>query len=134
MPVATALTDAYWRAAAEGKLAIQHCRGCARWIHFPERCCAACGSNDLGWDDVSGRGFIATFSVIHRSFVAGFEAEPYVIAWIDLPEQKGLRVFGNVVGCAPDGVRIGMAVELWFEQRGDIAMPNFKITETGDRG
>lgn len=133
-PVPTALTEPYWRAAADGRLAIQHCRRCARWIHFPERACAACGSDDLGWDEVSGHGTIATFSIVHRSFVPGFEGDPYVIAWIDLPEQAGLRAFGNVSGCAPEAVRIGMAVEVWFEARGEFAMPNFRVIQTGDRG
>lgn len=132
LPSPTPLTEPYWRAAAEGRLALQHCRGCGRWIHFPERRCAACGSRDLGWDTVSGRGRVATFSIVHRSFVPGFEGAPYVIAWIDLPEQSGLRVFGNVVGCPVDEVRIGMPVELWFEQRGDVAMPNFKAMAQGE--
>lgn len=134
LPQMTDLTAPYWRAAAEGRLAIQHCRGCDRYIHFPEPRCAECGSQDFGWDEVSGRGTVATFSVVHRSFVAGFDGAPYVIAWIDLPEQPGLRVFGNITGCAPDAVRIGMPVELWFERRGDVAMPNFKVTERGEQG
>jgi uncharacterized OB-fold protein len=134
LPVPTELTEPYWRAAAEGRLVIQHCRDCDRWIHFPERQCADCGSDDLGWDQVSGRGTVATFSVVHRSFVAGFDGEPYVIAWIDLPEQPGLRVFGNITGCTPDAVRIGLPVELWFERRGEMAMPNFKIMERGEQG
>lgn len=134
LPIPTELTEPYWRAAAEGRLVIQHCRGCGRWIHFPEPRCADCGSEDLGWDEVSGRGTVATFSVIHRSFVAGFDGEPYVIAWIDLPEQPGLRLFGNVTGCAPDAVRIGQPVEAWFERRGEMAMPNFRIIERGEQG
>lgn len=133
LPEPTDLTAPYWRAAAEGRLVLQHCRGCGRWIHFPEPRCAMCGSDQFDWDAVSGRGTVATFSVIHRSFVAGFDGEPYVIAWIDLPEQPGLRVFGNVTGCAPDAVRIGTPVEVWFEPRGDMAMPNFRTIERGER-
>ncbi len=134
LPITTELTEPYWRAAAQGRLAIQHCRGCGRWIHFPELQCADCGSLDLGWDVVEGRGTVATFSVVHRSFVTGFDEAPYVIAWIDLPERPGLRLFGNISGCAPEAVRIGMPVELWFEQRGEMKMPNFRAIDKGKQG
>ncbi len=124
----TPLTQPYWDAAARGELALQRCRACRGWIHFPEPACPTCGSADLAFEPVSGLGTVETFSVIHKSFVPEFAGrEPYVIAWIALPEQAGLRVFGNVTGCAPAEVAIGMAVEVFFEARdGHAALPNFK--------
>lgn len=124
----TALTRPYWDAAAEGRLAIQRCGSCRRWVHFPRPRCPSCGSAALAFEPVSGKGKVETFTVIHRSFVPGFEG-PYVAAWIALPEQEGLRAFGNVTGCAPDEVTIGMAVEVWFELRGDRKLPNFRKTQ-----
>jgi uncharacterized OB-fold protein len=123
----TALFQPYWDAAARGELAIQRCRACRHWIHFPEAACPACASADLAFEPVSGQGKVETFSVIHKSFVPEFQGrEPYIIAWIALPEQPGLRVFGNIVG-APEDVSIGMAVEVCFEARdGHGALPNFK--------
>jgi uncharacterized OB-fold protein len=124
----TDLFQPYRDAAARGELAIQRCRACRRWIHFPEGSCPACGSADLTFEPVSGQGKVETFSVIHKSFVPAFQGrEPYVIAWIGLPEQAGLRVFGNVVGTAAEEVFIGLEVEVFFEARdGNGAMPNFK--------
>ena len=131
----TALTQPYWNAAARGVLAIQRCRACGRWIHFPEPACASCGSSDLDFEPVSGRGHVETFSVIHRSFVPEFaDRTPYAIAWIGLVEQQGLRVFGNVTGCAPDEIAIGMEVEVFFETRDGRTLPNFrKATRESDR-
>jgi len=124
----TALFQPYLDAAARGELAIQRCRACRRWIHFPESSCPTCGSTELAFEPVSGQGTVETFSVIHKSFVPEFQGrEPYVIAWIGLPEQPGLRVFGNIVDAAPEDVSIGMAVEVFFETRdGHGALPNFK--------
>src|SRR5208282_2331809 len=94
-----ALTRPYWEAAARGELAIQRCRSCRRWIHFPEPACPDCGSADLAFEPVSGRGHVETFSIVHRSFVQAFAGRtPYAIAWIALDEQPGLRTFGNVTG------------------------------------
>ena len=123
----SSLSQHYWDGAARGELIIQRCTACRRWIHFPEHACPSCGGHDFTFDPVSGQGHVETFSVIHRSFVPAFaERSPYVIAWIGLPEQEGLRVFANVTGCAPDEVAIGMAVEVCFESQDGRTVPNFK--------
>jgi uncharacterized OB-fold protein len=121
------LTQPYRDGAARGELVLQRCLDCAHWIHFPEPRCSSCGGENFDFVPVSGQGQVETFSVIHRSFVAEFAARtPYVIAWIGLPEQAGLRVFGNVTGCDPEKVTVGMPVEVWFEQRDGQVLPNFK--------
>ncbi|WP_245642453.1 OB-fold domain-containing protein [Nonomuraea candida] len=54
-----------------------------------------------------------TYTVVHRSFAPGYRGrEPYVMAWVDLPE--GVRAFGHVVGCPPERVRIGLPVRVTF--------------------
>lgn len=122
----TGLSRHYWEGASRGELVIQRCRACRRWIHFPEPICPSCGTADFTFEPVSGEGRIETFSVIHRSFVPAFaERTPYIIAWIGLPEQEGLRVFANVTGCDPAEIAIGMPVELCFEERDGRTVPNF---------
>lgn len=126
VPLVTPLTKPYWRAAKEGRLVLQHCSACEAFTHFPADACAGCGRNDqLGWLEVSGQGRIYTFSVIHRGAVPGF-AVPYVIAWVDLAE--GPRVFGNVLGCRPEDVHIGMPVEMVLDEvPGFGPVPSFAV-------
>ncbi|GAA2091617.1 Zn-ribbon domain-containing OB-fold protein [Actinomadura alba] len=112
LPSPTPLTAPYWDACRRGELLIQHCAGCGRFVHFPEPACPFCGGADLPYDQVSGRGRIHTYSVVHRAFLPGFDT-PYVLAWIDLDE--GARAFGDVVGCPPEDVRIGSRVRVCFE-------------------
>jgi hypothetical protein len=126
VPHPTALTAPYWAAAARRELVIQRCGRCARWVHFPRATCPACGSGDLAFRPVSGDGTVYTFSVVHRAFVPGLPV-PYAIAWIDLPEQPGLRAFGGLVGCPPEAARIGMPVRVCFtELPGFGAVPDFR--------
>jgi uncharacterized OB-fold protein len=128
VPQPNALTRPYWEAAARGELVIQRCARCRRWIHFPELRCPACGSKELGYERVSGSGTVESFTVVHRSFAPGFETDgPYAVAWIALPEQAGLRTMANVTGCPADEVRAGMPVEVWFEPRGELKLPNFRL-------
>jgi uncharacterized OB-fold protein len=129
-PVINALTEPYWLAVSRGELTLQRCESCRHWIHFPEPRCPQCGSKSLAFEQVSGSGEVESFSVIHRSFVEGYADEPYVIAWISLPEQENLRVMSNIINCSTEDVEIGQAVELCFEQRGDFGqIPQFALSE-----
>lgn len=130
-PIVSALTQPYWDAVAQGRLALQRCRDCQHWIHFPEPRCPQCGSRELHFEGVSGSGTIESFSIVHRSFVAGFGEEPYAIAWIALPEQTGLRLMSNIVNCNLEDIAIGAAVSLCFERRSDFGdIPQFTLTSS----
>jgi uncharacterized OB-fold protein len=131
LPVPTPLTERYWQAAQNRQLALQRCRDCRAFTHLPAEQCRFCGSEHAAFEPVSGRGAVDTFSVVHRTFAPGFAGRvPYVIAWIALDEQPGLRVFGNVLGIPAERVRIGLRVELMFEEvDGFGLMPNFRAAE-----
>ncbi|WP_019634071.1 Zn-ribbon domain-containing OB-fold protein [Actinomadura atramentaria] len=123
-PTPSALTAPYWAACARGGLAIQRCAACARFVHLPRPACPYCGGDELPFTPVRGDGVVHTFTVVHRAFLPGF-APPYALAWIDLPE--GARVFGDVTGCPPAAVRIGMPVRVHFTDRpGFGPMPHWR--------
>jgi hypothetical protein len=128
LPRRTSLTGPYWDACQRGELAIQRCTACRLYIHLPEPSCPGCSAAELTFEPVSGRGAVHTFTVVHRTFAPGFEDRiPYVLAWIELIEQPGLRAFGNVLDAPPDSVHIGQPVELCFEELpGFGQIPNFR--------
>jgi uncharacterized OB-fold protein len=76
---------------------------------------------------VSGRGEVHSVTVNHRSWDGG--AVPYAIALVTIPEQEGLRLTTNIVGCPPDEVAIGMLVRVVFEQHGEVWFPLFTPDE-----
>ena len=50
----------------------------------------------------------------NQNQAAGFrESLPYVMAYVDLDE--GLKMLTNIVDCPPDQVKIGMPVEVVYE-------------------
>jgi uncharacterized OB-fold protein len=73
---------------------------------------------------------VHTFSVVHRTFAPGFaDRTPYVIAWVELEDQPGVRVFGNVLDIAPEDVRIGLPVEVVADRlEGFGPVPNFRAS------
>jgi uncharacterized OB-fold protein len=128
-------TAGYWDAARRHQLDILRCARCGRYVHFPAPTCDVCGTTDLHWTTVSGRGTVYTFVVVHQSTTPGFDVRtPYVVAWIELEEQVGLHVLSDIVECHPSEVSIGMLVEVVFDDMGDAVVPRFRPTTMAASG
>ena len=123
------LTDAnrhFWQGGEQGELVFLRCRACGYYIHPPQPVCPIDFGKDLAPEAVSGRGTVATFTVNHQPWIPGM-ALPYVIALVDIEEQPGLRLQTNIVGCEPEQVRIGMPVEVVFDDVApDVTLPRFR--------
>jgi hypothetical protein len=64
-----------------------------------------------------------TFTIVHQPPSPAF-AVPYVLAVVEL--EEGPRMMCNIVDVDPRLVRCEMAVEVTFEPRGDVALPQFR--------
>ena len=126
VPVPDPTTEPFWEATRERRLLAQQCGDCEHWVFYPRPVCPNCGSRALRWKQLSGRGTVYTFSVIHRPAHPGMAPiVPYVVALVDLDE--GIRMMSNVVDCPPSEVRIGMRVEAVFEDlTSEITLPLFR--------
>ena len=122
----------YWKAAAEGRLAIPYCDACAQF-HWPVRAaCPRCGGA-LAWRDASGRGAIASWSVVHRAVNPELkDAAPYVVAFVQL--EEGVRLFTNIVDAAPEAMCAGLRVHVRFEAAldGEVHIPVFAVDAERD--
>ena len=123
-----ALTDAnqvFWSACAAGVLRLRHCTRCGKSL-APTRAVCTCGNPELTWADVTGRGKVFSYTLVHRAPDPAFRADlPYVIAIVELDE--GAKLMSNITGCAPGEVRIGMPVQAVFEQPAPgIGVPKFQ--------
>lgn len=127
VPEPDELTEPYWRAAAGGELRLMVCAACGRFRHPPAMRCRECGSTDARWERLSGDGTVYSFIIDHRLLVPGFD-EPYVVAQINLVEvgDDTVRLVANIKGCDASDVYIGMPVEVFFEQRGTMHLPQFR--------
>ena len=116
----------WWEALARHELYLQRCRSCGTLRFYPRALCPACLSEATEWRRASGCGTVYSFTVTYQNQAPGFRDElPYVLAIVELAE--GVRLMTNVTGCPPEGVRIGMPVEVVFEDvTPEITLPKFR--------
>ncbi|WP_307805903.1 Zn-ribbon domain-containing OB-fold protein [Streptomyces chrestomyceticus] len=115
LPGTDAFSRVYWDAAAQGRLLLRRCRadGCGAAHHYPREFCPRCWSEDVEWEEASGRATLYTWSVVHRNDLPPFgERVPYVAAVVDLAE--GPRMMTEVVDCPEADLRIGMPLRVRF--------------------
>jgi hypothetical protein len=125
-PVADWETRAYWEGAGRHEIVLQRCRRCKLVQHRPRAQCATCLASDVEHFVASGRGSVYSFTVTEQNQAPPFrEAVPYVLAYVEL--EEGPRLLTNLVGCAPDQVRIGLPVRAEFRAEADgLAVPVFR--------
>ncbi len=113
-PSPTPESQAFWTGGRDGKLLIYRCHGCGHFFHPPGPACWRCRSTDVAPEQVSGRATVAAFTIDRQPWIPGFDP-PYVVAIVELAEEPDTRLITNVVGIAPEDVRIGLEVEVFFE-------------------
>ena len=129
-PRPTATSEPYWQGCREGELRLQKCKACGLVQFYPRILCSQCQHRELGWVVASGRGEIASFTVVRRGVSEAYPS-PYVVALIDLFE--GPRMMSHVVGVDPESVAVGDAVTVEFENwSAEISMPVFRLIPPED--
>lgn len=130
LPEVDGLSRTYWDAAAEGRLLLRRCgaAGCGRAHHYPREFCPYCWSEDVRWEEASGRAVLYTWSVVHRNDLPPFGTRtPYVPAVVDLVE--GPRMMTEVVEWEEGGgeLRAGAGLQVAFRESGGFVVPVFRV-------
>ena len=118
LPTPDEYTQVWWDGVAAGRLLLVHCAACDEVHYYPRPFCPRCGADDVAWVEASGEATLYTWSVVHQNDLPPFnERVPYVAAVVDLAE--GPRMMTNVVDCAFDDLRVGMALRVDFADIGE---------------
>lgn len=122
----------FFEACARGELLIQECPSCGHRQHYPRAWCTECGQEPV-WLTTAGTGTVNTYTVVRQHGQEPFRSElPYVVAMVELDE--GPLVMGNITGCAPEDVHIGVRVEVYMVRAtDDVAVPFWRpVASDGD--
>jgi len=128
LPLADETSAGFWDAARHGRLAIQRCTACWRWNHAPSLACPACGSFELCFEQVSGKGRLHSWTVLTDVPAPGFrERLPLIVGVVELAEQQGLLMIANLLDAEPAELRLELTLEVTFEQvTEDRTLPQFR--------
>ena len=121
----------FWEACQRHQLYVQKCRDCGVFRYYPRALCPRCLSDKIEWVLSSGRGTVNTFTVTYQNQAPGFrDSLPYVMAYVEL--EEGVRLLTNIVDCPPEQVKIGMPVEVAFDDvTAEVTLPKFKPVAAG---
>jgi uncharacterized protein len=123
-PVLTEDNEAFWRAAADGRLVIQRCTNCSAYHHPPRPMCPVCHSLELRWADMAGTGFVYSYSLLDHPKHPAFS---YPVSAVVVELDEGVRIVSNLVDIDPQDISIGLRVEVVFEPTAeDLAVPVFR--------
>ncbi len=115
VPAPSPASAPFWAATERKALSMQRCATCRRLVWYPRYACPHCGSGELCWEDLSGRGVVYAVSVHHRSPTPELaDRTPYSVVLVDL--EEGARIMSNVFGAAP---KIGDSVRVVWEPLAD---------------
>src|SRR3981189_1288736 len=96
-PAVSQETQAYWDAAAKGKLLVRKCTSCGQLHHYPRTICPFCFSDKTEGSGASSKGTMCSYSVMRRGPVA------YAMAYVTLAEGPGMVT--NSVDCDFDKLK-----------------------------
>lgn len=127
-PAITEETDAFWAAAAEGRLLVERCTACGAESHPPRGVCRSCRGRTVEPVEITGRGTVYSLTVNHQRWLPDLEV-PFAVVLVEFEGHPGVRVTGRLRGCDPEDARIGMPVEVGFEAGpGGVSIPSFVAT------
>jgi uncharacterized protein len=128
LPPVNALTAPYWTAAREHRFVLPRCTSCERFHFYPRSFCPHCRATTIEWSAASGTGEVYSYTVVHRAPSPTFaQTAPYIVAVIALAE--GPHMMTRLDGIAPDEARIGMRVEVGFDDIAEgVSLPVFRPT------
>lgn len=128
LPTPTPEAQTFWDKAKLGELWLPKCHDTGQTF-FPPRAFSPFTGGPVGWERASGRAILASYVIVNRP-APGFETEaPYIVAMVKLKE--GPHLLSNLPGAVadPDKLPLGAPLELTFEDRGIITIPQFRFLD-----
>lgn len=125
LPRPSELSRPFWAAANEGRLVLQRCDVCGHYRWTPQILCTNCLAEAFTWTEVSGRGKLYSYTIVHRAPTAGFEI-PYVLAVVEL--EEGPLMLTRLVDSPLERLAVDAPAEVAFTRASDdINLYTFRL-------
>ena len=119
--------EEFWKFTAKGELRIQECNKCHRRFWPPVPACDNCGSTDIAWNKVSGKGKIISFCTFEKQYYQEL-APPWDVIVVEL--EEGPIFLSNPLGFTWKDITKDMKVKVSFvaceDKHGQFKLPVFE--------
>jgi len=120
--------DSFWEYCAKGEMRLQCCGACGKFTWPVAQACEYCGSAELRWEPVSGKGRLVSWSTFERDYYQGVIPIPYGNILVEL--EEGPLFLSNPAGFTWREAVPGMKVKLTFlaceDSAGRFELPVFE--------
>ena len=103
-------TSKFWKGLEEGKVYGTKCKKCEKLYFPPVADCGDCGSSEIEWIKLDGKGKVATFTQVFVKPANFSEEQDYIVAIAELKE--GVKALAWLTGITWEDVKVGMTVRL----------------------
>ena len=99
----------FYEALSEGRLEARRCRKCGKLTFPPTNCCEHCGSFDVEWTTLSGKGTLlfATHNITPACHPRFESIAPYVYGHIRLDEGVIVQAIVRGIEATPEALEAG---------------------------
>jgi uncharacterized OB-fold protein len=120
--------DEFWAGCAAGELHVQRCTACAQYAWPVVAACEHCGSTDLAWTPLSGKGKIVSWCSFVQDYYRGVMPVPYDTIMVEL--EEGPIFLSNPADFSYDEISADMPVTVTFidaeDKAGRFRLPLFR--------
>ncbi|MBI2907078.1 MAG: OB-fold domain-containing protein [Chloroflexi bacterium] len=114
LPIPGMDNEEFWRRVRQHELVLQHCKDCGAYTHPPAPTCTSCASPNREWVKASGKGEVHTYVTTVQAVFAAIQGRvPWTV--VDVQLEEGVHIISNMVDCPPEMLKIGLPVEVVFE-------------------
>jgi uncharacterized protein len=104
--------EQFYKFMVQKKLMAGRCLKCGK-IHLPPRLlCDNCYGQQFEWMQISGKGKLVTYTIIHVAPQQFQALTPYAVGIVEL--ENGLKIPGMIPGLTREQLKVGMQLTLDF--------------------
>ena len=104
--------DQFYKFLSQNKLMGSKCRKCGK-LHLPPRpLCDDCYGQDFEWIELSGKGKLLTYTIIHIAPLQFQALAPYSVGIMEL--ENGLKLPGMISDISENKLKVGMELTIDF--------------------
>jgi len=125
LPTIDQWSKPFWDACKQHRLVMQRCNSSGKVWFPPAPVSPVTRTSNWSWVELSGRGRIASWVMMHQGYFPGFADDlPYNIVMVDLDE--GAMLISNMRDLKDRDIKVGMPVKVVFDDVADeISLPKF---------